>query len=446
MRLPQKPPSLEELMDKLPDMGLGSRRVLQQGPRLSAAGHYLHWDQFRRRPAPEGLSHREGWLALKTHRRSLYQSVPLQNAAGQFFQYITTPPIPERLHRIDLGVGGTIEWPKPISDSAARDRYYIHSLIEESITSSQLEGASTTRLVAKELLRSGRKPQDRSEQMILNNFRTMREIANWKQEELSPELLLEMHRLVTADTLDDPTGVGRLRRADEHIVVSDAEGTIYHTPPPAAQLEERLTLLCEIANNRIPRKFLHPVIRAIILHFGLAYDHPFVDGNGRTARALFYWSILRQGYSLFEFLSISHIILKAPAKYARAFLYAETDDNDLTYFILYHLDIIERAVNHLNQYVKDKIQIAQRIESDLSALSRFNHRQRAFLHHALDHPRADYTVEGHRLSHNVVYETARSDLMQLQDVGLLLAKKMGRTWHFNPAPHLDDLLSRLPPP
>ena len=282
--------------------------------------------------------------------------------------------------------------------------------------------------------------------MILNNFRTMREIANWKQEELSPELLLEMHRLVTADTLDDPTGVGRLRRADEHIVVSDAEGTIYHTPPPAAQLEERLTLLCEIANNRIPRKFLHPVIRAIILHFGLAYDHPFVDGNGRTARALFYWSILRQGYSLFEFLSISHIILKAPAKYARAFLYTETDDNDLTYFILYHLDIIERAVNHLNQYVKDKIQIAQRIESDLSALSRFNHRQRAFLHHALDHPRADYTVEGHRLSHNVVYETARSDLMQLQDVGLLLAKKMGRTWHFNPAPHLDDLLSRLPPP
>lgn len=276
MRLPQKPPSLEELMDKLPYMGLGSRRVLQQGPRLSAAGHYLHLDQFRRRPAPEGLSHREGWLALKTHRRSLYQSVPLQNAAGQFFQYITTPPIPA--------------------------------------------------------------------------------------------------------------------------------------------------------------------------HFGLAYDHPFVDGTGRTARALFYWSILRQGYSLFEFLSISHIILKAPAKCARAFLYTETDDNDLTYFILYHLDIIERAVNHLNQYVKDKIQIAQRIESDLSALSRFNHHQRAFLHHALDHPRADYTVEGHRLSHNVVYETARSDLMQLQDVGLLLAKKMGRTWHFNPAPHLDDLLSRLPPP
>ena len=58
--------------------------------------------------------------------------------------------------------------------------------------------------------------------------------------------------------------------------------------------------------------FIHPMIRSIILHFWLAYDHPFVDGNGRTARALFYWSMLRHGYWLFEFISISQIILKGP--------------------------------------------------------------------------------------------------------------------------------------
>ena len=105
------------------------------------------------------------------------------------------------------------------------------------------------------------------------------------------------------------------------------------TAASASNCTERMGLMCDFANSKTPEGFVHPVLRSIILHFWLAYDHPFVDGNGRVARALFYWSMLRHGYWLFEFVSISQIILKAPVKYGRAFLYTETDDNDLTYFI-----------------------------------------------------------------------------------------------------------------
>ena len=87
----------------------------------------------------------------------------------------------------------------------------------------------------------------------------------------------------------------------------------------------------------------HHHIRAIILHFWLAYGHPFVDGNGRTARALFYWAMLHEGYWLFEFISISNILRKAPAQYGLSFLYSETDDNDLTYFIVAQTKVIRRA-------------------------------------------------------------------------------------------------------
>lgn len=52
------------------------------------------------------------------------------------------------------------------------------------------------------------------------------------------------------------------------------------------------------------------------LHFMLGYEHPFVDGNGRVARAMFDWAMLRNGYWLFEFISVSRIIRQAPAKYA----------------------------------------------------------------------------------------------------------------------------------
>ena len=113
-------------------------------------------------------------------------------------------------------------------------------------------------------------------------------------------------------------------------------------------------LMCDFANGKTPGEFVHPAIRSIILHFWLAYDHPFLDGNGRTARALFYWSMLHHHYWLCEFISISHLILKAPAEYERAFLYTETDDNDLTYFIIYHLKLIRRAVDELHKYIARK--------------------------------------------------------------------------------------------
>ena len=194
---------------------------------------------------------------------------------------------------------------------------------------------------------------------------------------------------MTHGTLDDDTGAGRLRHPDERIeVVDQRDGTVLHTPPPAGQLAERLDAMCAFANvadgNAGP--FLHPVLRSIILHFWLAYDHPFVDGNGRTARTLFYWSMLRHGYWLVEFLTISQIIRGAPAQYARAFLHTETDDNDLTYFVGYHLSVLDRALRALHEYVARKSAQQRHLESVVRGLTDLNHRQRALLGHALRHP------------------------------------------------------------
>ena len=153
------------------------------------------------------------------------------------------------------------------------------------------------------MIRTGRPPRTNGERMILNNYRTMQRVAEWKELPLDAALLFEMHRMVTDRTLEDPAAAGRLRKADEPITVQDdITGEVYHYPPPAGSLPTRLQALCDFANAGTstaahpPTRFVHPVVRAILLHFWLAYDHPFVDGNGRTARALFYWSMLRQGY------------------------------------------------------------------------------------------------------------------------------------------------------
>jgi Fic family protein len=361
----------------------------------------------------------------RTHPRQRLP-IPLNDTAQRPFQFAVAELVMEELHQFDLGAGGLVSIPEPITNPKTRDRYLVSSLMEEAITSSQLEGAVTTREVAKEMIRSGRKPRDNSEQMILNNYITMQRIRALKASALLPELVFEIHRLVTERTLDDPTAAGRFRRADENRVVGDDFGQVYHTPPPAEELTERMAGMCAFANGKTPGYFVHPAVRAIILHFWLAYDHPFVDGNGRAARALFYWAMLHSGYWLFEFISISSILRKAPVTYGRSFLCAETDENDLTYFIIAQTEVIRRAIRELHACIERKTAEVKDVESRMRALDLFNHRQVAIICHALKHPGQRYTFASHQLSHNVVYQTARTDLLDLAKRGILGQRKKGK--------------------
>jgi Fic family protein len=441
MKVPRTPPAFVDIFHKTSAERF--LRTVVTASALEPKGKYLHWDRLIRYSPPADLTHEEWWLALKIGRTPLYKAVPLRDKKGQFFKFLLADPIPEQLHHIDLGAGGQFGVPEPITNPETKNQYYVSSLIEEAITSSQLEGATTTREVAKEMIRTQRSPRDRNERMILNNFRTMQRIGQFKNEELTKDLVLEIHRLVSEGTLDDLSAVGRFRQGHEQIVVGGDGDTVFHVPPDAEELEERMAAMCDFAAGKTPDYFVHPAIRSILLHFWLAYDHPFVDGNGRTARALFYWSMLHSGFWLFEYISISSILRKAPARYGRSFLYTETDDNDLTYFTLYQMDVMRRALNDLHAYIERKAGQMKALEQRLRGVALFNHRQRALLGHALRHPNHRYTIERHRSSHNVVYQTARTDLLDLKERGILAARKLGKTWYFTPALDIEAKLQQL---
>jgi Fic family protein len=407
-------------------------------------GKYLHWDELRRRTPPEGLTHETWWTCIKLLRLPTQSQIPLKAKDGTHFTFTMPDPILDLLHRVDRGAGGHLALPEEATSPEGRDRYIVSSLIEEAITSSQLEGAATTRRVARDLLRSGRRPTDKSERMIINNYEALAYVRACRDRELTPETVLSLHRVICDGTIDDPTRAGALRTDADSICVTDILGTVLHDPPPSAELPERLDLMCRFANGEIPDRFLHPVIRAILVHFWLAYDHPFVDGNGRTARALFYWSMLRSKYWLCEYISISDIVKRAPAKYARALLYSETDSNDLTYFVLHQLTCVLRALEALQSYLLRKARQIRDAKALLNrALDLINHRQLALLTHALKKPGTQYTIESHRRSHNTVYQTARSDLLGLVELGLLTQARRSRRFIFTPVPNLPEALTRL---
>jgi len=429
MRKPEVPPAFEKLFRRLPK----SDRLIEilqlvGGPTVD--GRYRHWDELKYRKPPEGLTHEDWWLGLNFHRQTGRRVIPLEDSTGHCFRFFVPDFVTDLLHQIDRGGGTSVEIPEQVTSAEHRDRYIVHSLMEEAITSSQLEGAATTREVAKKMLAEGRKPRDRSERMIVNNYATMRRILDLKGQPLTPEMVFQIHREISENALDISDGAGRFRRADEEINVSDIEGTVFHTPPPAAQLTARLVAMCDFANRKTPDFFVHPVIRGIILHFWLAYDHPFVDGNGRTARALFYWQVLHSGYWLFEFISISNFLRKAPIQYGMAFLHTETDENDLTYFIIHQVEVIRRALKELHDYVVRKSSEMRACVHALQNHPELNHRQQSLISHAVRHPGFAYSISGHRARHAVVYQTARTDLLSLVKQKLLEQRKAGRALIF----------------
>lgn len=441
MKIPDRPPDFNELMNRLSKSGQVAN-VFRAMSLVQPDLDYLHWDELRRKPPPKGLSYEEWWLALKWRRKGAYRSLPLVDKSGHSFCYSIPDAVLELLHQIDFKAGACIGMPDTLVNPTVRDRYVVSSLIQEAITSSQLEGAVATREVAKEMIRLGRSPRDKSEHMIFNNYRAMQGITQIKDRPLTVEGIFEIHRILTEDTLDNASAAGRFRTSDEPVHVVDGEGVVYHEPPPASELPARLKALCDFANEVPSGKagFIPPVIRAIILHFWLAYDHPFVDGNGRTARALLYWSMLRQGFWLFEFISISSILVKAPARYARAFLYTETDDNDLTYFILHQTDAIHRAILALHAFIERKRLEMQEADVRLKAFPDLNHRQQEMVARALRHPEQEISLKGYRGLFRVAYATARTDLLGIEKKGLFEQRKRGKAMLFIPVQDIEDRL------
>ena len=422
-------------------------QVLRTGNPVDAKGRYLHWDEMRHRTPPSGLTLEEWWLGTAASRNVIARPLPLTSVKGEPFRFSNVDQIQEMVHRIDQQAGGRIETDDVVTTLQSRDRYLVSSLrAEEAITSSLLEGAATTRRVAREMLQTQRAPRDRGERMVLNNFNAM--IAAEQKAQASTPLtiddVLDLHRVVTEGALDDEADAGRLQRpGEERVFIIDGNFKVLHRPPPAEELPQRMEYLCAFANGDLDEGFLHPVVRAILIHFWVGHDHPFVDGNGRTARALFYWSMLRSGYWLAQYFSISTILRKAPGQYVESYLKTETDDNDATYFVIHQLQVIERAITSLNQYITKKTLEVAEVEQLAFSVTGLNNRQIAVINAAQRDPYRSFTINEHQTQERVTYQSARTDLLELERLGLLKRARVGRRFEFRSGGNLSALLRSL---
>lgn len=374
---------------------------------------YEYWSEVKYKQLPPGTSKEDFWMLVKALR--------LQNSIPVWPRYGMTLCITNRMQRIchELDMNFVGSWgSNSFIPEENKNQYLISSLMEEAISSSQMEGASTTRKVAKDMLRQKISPKDKSQQMIFNNYQTIRFIVENKNEPLTEEMLLRIHGLMTEGTLDKPEDAGRFRQNDDVVVENGITHEIVHTPQTFRDIPDFIGQLCAFFNEKNAKVFIHPVIRAIIVHFMLAYVHPFVDGNGRTARALFYWYMLKQGYWLTEYLSISRIIARSKKSYEKSCLYAEADGNDIGYFVSYNLRVLEMAFKDLQSYIQHK-ELAKRQSYKYLRIGHINGRQAEIVGMFNNEPDLVLTVKDVQSKFDITPTTAKSDINGLLKIGLL---------------------------
>lgn len=410
---------LKKMLEQAPSFSFSEKTIeLLHHPNSKALikpfnDSYLYWDKLKYKKSehsPEQL-----WQLIKLSRK--LNSSTLQFGTAQFC-YVITDYIQKTLHQFDMNIGGYMG-AKSVVPEEDKTRYLVSSIMEEAISSSQIEGANTTRKRAKEMLRKEIKPRTKSEQMIVNNYNTIKHITHNRHDDLTPENLLYLHQLISKQTLNDKEDEGYFRKDNDVYVVNYSNSEVVHTPPSFEEVPQLINELCTFFNKDDEKEdFIHPIIKGIIIHFMIGWIHPFVDGNGRTARALFYWYLLKKGYWLTEYLSISKIIQDTKNQYEKAFLYTENDENDLSYFITYNLKVMEKAFVALKKYIakkqKDNLQVANFVR-----IPNVNDRQAQLLKIVYDQPEVVFSIKEVENRFLVSNYTARTDLKGLVELGFL---------------------------
>ncbi|WP_421504811.1 Fic family protein [Erwinia rhapontici] len=423
-----------EIFDYLNDYGIADSR-----------GRYLHWNQLKWR-VPSKNAH-VIWLAVKFQRYSAKKGIGLNDKNGDEFHYCIHDSLEPKLHKIvQLGAGKVAAVAGTQASDGVQEHYLVSSLLmEEAITSAQLEGAATTRADAKKMLEEELDPNTPDERMILNNYMLLRLADRRRDEPLTRDLMLEFHRVATLGVSENNNIPGEFRVSNDIYIGNDEDPLFY--PPDHEKLEDRLERICEFANDKHDgedgSRFIPPVIKAITLHFLMGYEHASRDGNGRTARAIFYWFMLKNGYDIFEYISISKVIKEQARDYGLSYLYVQKDYGDLTYFIDFHLNVILKAFEELQEYLREKTEEFHELVKILEH-SKYKDKlsfiQKDLIKKGVKEPGRLFKVKSVQNVYGVSENTARRLLRELEKMSIFLPIKFGRATHYI-AP--SDLRERL---
>ena len=406
---------------------------------------YYPWEKMKYMEVPSELNNSEElYFVVRCLRRGTATCVKSSN--WEYFTMNIPPFVQKLLSDLDrkwIGLQSDINNVNKFNLSQTEKDYLSQEwILEEAISSSQIEWAETTANVAKEIIIRNREPQNKHEKMIVNNYQAMMFISNeMKDAVLSEQLLLDLQTILTKDTLDDEWKSWRFRTDQDNIVVMNgATWEVYYKPPKEHMMKQELKNLIDFANDK-DNSYIHPFIKATILHFWIAYLHPFCDGNGRTARAIFYWYLNKKWYTDFTYIPISRVINNSKKQYGQTYIYAEQEEFDLTFFVVYIAQKTQQAFKEYGEFILTQKKEHSTIQDKVNKIygKMLNDRQLSLICYFLENPDKYINNTIYQNQYRVVKNTAKADLLWLKELSLLEVNHNGKYINYYPTKKLLDL-------
>ncbi len=191
--------------------------------------------------------------------------------------------------------------------------------------------------------------RDRDIQEVLNYRNVLQFIEQYDNNEISSETLKHIHSLTVHRMLTDDV-VGEYRRT-QVVVKNSQTGEITFRPPPAVEIPFLIDSFLRWLNGVGPDD-MHAVLKAGIVHYELVRIHPFLDGNGRVARAAATLVLVKEGYDIKRFFSLEEYYDREPLAYYDALQSVAKQEGNLTNWIEYFTEGLAIELTRIKEKVK----------------------------------------------------------------------------------------------
>ncbi|MEW5937050.1 MAG: Fic family protein [Candidatus Thermoplasmatota archaeon] len=300
------------------------------------------------------------------------------------------------------------------------------ALLRSAHSSTSIEGNKLSLEQVSDLA-AGRKvmASRKDKQEVLNYLAVLEHLADFAEKgRISEGSIIELHKQITKEVLDNPKDSGTYR--NRQVYVGDRfTGEIIFMPPKTEEVPQLMRSLVEWLSSEDSTE-LEPILVAGIAHYEFVRIHPFVDGNGRTARALAALILLVRGFDIKRFFALDDYYDSDRAAYYAALQSVDQKSLDITKWLEYFTDGVAVSVNA----VKEKILrlSSERLRRDKKGQIALTDRQMKMI--ALLNEKGRVTNRDVRSMLKLSNRGAMDEIKKLIQLGVIKAEGKGRSVHY----------------
>lgn len=297
------------------------------------------------------------------------------------------------------------------------------ALVLESHHSTHIEGTQLTLSQAREILAGkvikGVRKDDRLE--LLNYKKAMDFVAKYlgKKSRTTEDLIKEIHKILVKGVRGGTLEPGKYRKIQNYVVDS-LTGQIIYTPPPASQVPKLMEEFVNWLNKKLD---ISPILIGGISQYQFVDIHPFLDGNGRTARLLSTLILYQNGYDFKRLFSISEYYDKNRRAYYDAIQSVRKNNMDMTFWLEYFTEGLKNQLIEVK--IKGEIAIRRDIVIEKARRLNLNKRQQEILLYLVEEKQL--SVEKILQKFNFVRRTVQRDLSKMIALKLIMEVAKSKT-------------------